>query len=654
MLNSKPMKTSLSEFSRWALETSRTADERYMIWLICETTRYVDFGFRAKENPNAKLRQTPWEYYKELCLNPGLIPPFSEEDTELAARMIPHTKKFPHYIPSGHDTRPIRDLGALRFFTALEELQLCITEVSDISPLRALTGLKSLMLHSGELTDLSPLAACTSLRSLSLCLTGATYPAFAPPLFWLDASPLAALQELESLALHTNAALLSGMSFPKLHTATLSCSNTVQRDCAFLPDMPALRHLKLDGVQSLAGISRFADLRSLDISGPLRDWGDIAALPKLKCLDVTTQCGWPRDVTPLAAAPELRWVRFTGEMPRNYWPLTGAAKLCELEVNGAKTVELDVQAINTALTPWDVVFAQKPPRPIPPLRFVSADTRLLPRLPETPHPDCLESPVLFLRELRWMFRKATKAVEDLMGDEYAPCRSDFPGSHYVQRYISTCITTMEAAQRLPEVLDALRRAMAESPHEWHFGFTIQLRVPRHKWGPDRQRWWDKLEEERNRDDDDDSGVNKWRLRQSHLIESNFRLRTAEEEGEAPDPEDLRPPEEIRPQPYRPPVVVTTDPADQKEKDFALKPFDEQEQNDDDDNGEGGTSVDTNDDPPDWFWEDPEGHPLADTYRIYGLLTMDTFYVWRNLTGTAESLMGRKVDDHLLVEEQGPQ
>ncbi len=646
------MSTSLSEFSRWALEPARTADERYTIWLICESARFLDFCFRAKENPRTPFRTPPAEYYKELFLNPALVPPFGESDTELAARMIPHTKKFPHHSPCGHDTRPVRDLGALRFLTALEELSIGVSEVSDISALRHLTELRSLMLHSGELTDLSPLAACTKLRALSLGLSGATYPSFAPPLFWWDASPLAGLQELESLQIHPNAAVLAGLRFPKLITATLSCGSTVQRDCTFLPDMPALRQLKLDGVQTLTGISRFSELRSLEIGGPLRGWGDVAALPNLKCLEVGTICGWPRDVAPLAAARELRWLRFTGEMPRNYWPLTGAPKLCELEVNSCKSVELDVQAINAALTSWDVVFGCTPPRLIPPLLFVSAHPRDVPRMPETPHEDCKDSPVVFQRELSWMFRKTAKAVDDLMGEDNASCRLSYPGSFTVQRVISTGISTIEAAQRLPEVLDALRRAMAESPHEWHFHFCISLKVPRHKWGPERQRWWDKLQVGWDDEEDSDESVRKWKLRQSHLIESNFRVRTAEEDGETPDPEDLRPPDEIRPEPYRQPVGITADPADEKEKDFALKPFDEQDQNDDDTDDDGTTAVDTNDDPPHWFLEDPDGHPLADSYRLYALLTMDTFYVWPNCVGTAESLMGRKVDADLSPKKPG--
>lgn len=635
------MSTSLSEFSRWAHDAARSADECYTIWLICESARYLDHAFRVKVDRCAPFRPTPLEYYKELFLNPGLVPSFSEEDTETVARMIPHMEKFPHHLPGHHEFRPFRDVGALRFCTALVELELYVTEISDISVLRCLPALRSLGLHSGELTDLSPLADCTGLRTLSLQLIGPTYPSFAPPLHWCDASPLAALQNLETLVFYPNAAVLTGMCFPKLTIATLGCGSTVQRDCAFLPDMPALRQLNLNGVESLNGISRFPELRSLNISGPLRDWGDIAALPKLKCLEVGTLCGWPRNVAPLTAMPDLLWVRFTGEIPRNYWPLTGAPRLCELDAPNCKSIELDVQAINAALTPWDTVFATIPPRELPPLRLLAMDPRNYPRLPETPHQDCVDSPVLFLRELCWMHRKASNAVNTLIGDKDASSGFRAPASYITQRCLSITLYMIESAQRLPEVLDALRQAMARSPHDWHFSFGIHLRVPRHKWGPERQRWWDKLRSY-DVDDDDPDRIKRWRMQQQHIIDSKFRVRSAEEDGETPDPEDLRPPDEIRPEPYRRPVVNISGDSSKKDADFTLKPFDEQEQNDDSDE-EGGTSVDTDDDPPDWFCEDPDGHPLADSYRFYGLLTFDTFYIQSNLVGTAESLLGKKVE-----------
>ena len=638
------MSAELSPFSRWALDDARTADERYTIWLLCESTRLQEHWLLSRENPGRIYRSTPHHYFKELFLNPGLIPAFTERDTETAAAMIPHLKKFPHILPIGHESRPIRDAGALRFFPALESVSLSISEVRDISFLEALPLLTAFSLHTGELDDLSPLRHCRGLRELSLGLSGTGYPAFAPPLHWVDASPLAALTALESLNYYPNAAVLEGLAFPALKTASLGTGSTVQPDCRFLPDMPAVRHLRLDGVQSLRGISRFPALRSLDISGPLRDWGDVAALPRLMCMEVSTGFGWPRDVTPLAAAPELRWICFAGEMPRNYWPLTAAPKLCEIEAPQSKTIQIEVQAINAALTPWDQIFATVPPRAVPPLRFVAADSRVIPRMPDTPHQDFVDSPVLFLRELWWMDRKAHGMVSRMLGDDdWRGSRSRPSGSNN-QRSLHFAVATQAAADRLPEIIETLRQAMATSAHDWDFHFGIHLKVPRHQWGPERWRWFKEISSQWE-DEDEEGSHERWKLTQQHVIESNFRKRTAEAEGEEPDPDDLTPPQQIRPEAYLHTVPAVGDPDEEKEKDFALKPFDEQEQNDDDDDDD--SSVKTKEDePPDWFLEDMDGHPLAESYRLYGMLTLDTFYIWPNLAATAESLMQRPVDETL--------
>jgi hypothetical protein len=642
------MNTKLSPFSRWALDEERTADERYMIWLICESARLQEHWLLAATHPGRVIQMAPPHYQRELFYNPGLVPSYGAEETETAARMIPHLKKFPLTSVTGYETRPMRDAGALRWFPAMEELNLTMTELSDVSVLRELPELRVLALSSGELTDLSPLRECGGLRVLKLGLIGPGHPALAPPVHWLDASPLSELQALEELDIYPNAAVLRGMCFPKVGRATLVTGSVVQADCGFLPDMPALRQLKLDGVQSLQGIARFRELRSLEVAGPLRDWGDIAELPHLMCLEVNTHCGWPRNVAPLAAAPELRWVRFGGEMPRNYWPLAGAPKLCALEAHQAKAITLDVEAINAALTPWDKVFACTPPRVLPPLRFVSADPRAIPQPGPEPDPDYVDCPAVFLQELQWMYRRAMKMVDALVDEDGAMSGGYAPSGTCMHRHLQTGISSQAAADRLPEVIEALRQAMAASPHQWYFSFAICLTVPRHKWGPDRQQWWDKLQAGWRSEEDEEESLRKWQLQQKHIIESNFRKRTAEEEGEAPDPEDLEPPEEIRPRPYQPPVTVPADPDAQKEKDFALKPFDEQDQNDGDDDAEGGAAVDTDDDPPNWFLEDPNGHPLADSYRLYGALTLDTFYVWHNLLPTAEMLMGRGADETLMA------
>ncbi|MES2705839.1 MAG: hypothetical protein V4726_04475 [Verrucomicrobiota bacterium] len=595
--------------------------------------------------------------------------PFDAADTERAAAMAPWFKKFGPWLD--HECRRIGEAGSvLKFFPALEEVKLGGCDLRDLSFVEALPNLRSLQLSSAVLEDLRPLMKCAALRHLSLGFTGSQYPCLAPPLYWVDAEPLGALQALESLTLYPNAAVLSGLRFPSLKSAELSGGNCVQRDCGYLPEMPALRRLKLEGPQSLRGIGRFPELRHLTVSGPLRDFGDIAELRHLSCLEVDTLDGWPTDVAPLTKLPELLWVSFSNDIPRNYWPLTKAPRLCEAEVPKPllheSPVALDVQAINAVLRPWDEVFHLPEPRAYGRLRFVmvetGGDTRALPERLQEPEPEWLEHPKLFHLELLWMSRRAQEVLARFDGDvDHARFRQ--PGESSFTRGISIQIHTLAAAERLPELLDALRGAMAASPHEWRFGIYLNLRITKREMTEQEKKWLEQIEEiSRSREDESDH--ERWSRTQQHLIETRFRLRTDQEEGETSHPEDFEPPDDIRPESWREAKPVPAGPAaggndsgEEDDPDFALKPFDEQVRDSANDDGgdDSGGNVKTAPppEPPEDFWEDPYAHPLADSYRFWATLTFDTFYCEGYNLATVRQLMGRGPDEYYPAPEQQP-
>src|SRR6187402_11494 len=89
------MSTELSPFSRWALDDARTADERYMIWLLCDSAKLQEHRLITAAGGQNVLTRADWRYYRELYLNPGLIPSFSAADTERAVRIAPHLNAFP-------------------------------------------------------------------------------------------------------------------------------------------------------------------------------------------------------------------------------------------------------------------------------------------------------------------------------------------------------------------------------------------------------------------------------------------------------------------------------------------------------------------------------------------------------------------------------
>ncbi len=646
-------------FSKWALEDARTLDERYLILQLCETCRLLEnLRMPLEWRKTHIFKSFPHQKWQEFYLNPLLKPDYGPEDTARAEAMSRHLKKF---APkgNGYHSRYFGDVGhVLRYFPALEDLSLGTSNMADLSFLEALPDLRSLQLNSGVLENLEPFRHASSLQHLRLCLSSAGPPNFTPPLYWVkDASPLSALVNLKHLTFSPNPAMLAGLTFPSLITATFINEHCIQPDCAHLPDMPKLRVLNLGGVQSLRGIGRFPELRHLTINGPLRDYADIEKLQHLDCLEVNTQEGWPRDVTPLNQLPNLLWVSFGGEIPRNYWPLAQAPRLCQLEVPGVPSIHLDVQAVNAVLSSWDDVFALPQPRPLPPLRFVAVeiggDISILPKHSEAPDETFLAHPKLFHLELQWMDRKATQAIKQLFEDEDAVERSSHncQPSHW-ERTLSYEVHTMEAVARFPEILDALRGAMASSPHDWCFNVWVRLRLKEREMTEQQKKWLKQIEERSDREEEE-SSFEIYKKTKSHVIETQFRKRVTEEEGEKPDAEDFEPPDEIRPQYYhRVPVPApgggSDDEGDDEEDnpDFQLKPFDEQEKNDPNDSDEGDGDVKTAPppDPPPSFFDDPYAHPLADSYMFFATLTMDSFYHHGRNLATVMQLMRRQPDE----------
>jgi hypothetical protein len=656
----------LSPFSQWAHDPARSIDERYLVWLLCHATRREwwmkqDVEWQRQNIPCPGIHPETHQRYR---LNPALTPRYSEEDTEFAARHASFLTVF-SMSASSSSARPIRDAGALRFFPALESVSLGCSAVSDLSWLAELPGLRGLQISSGELEDFSPLALVPGLRTLSLSLTSYMPEIPAPPLLWPDVRAFAALRELEVLHFSPNAAALQGICFPRLRSAQLSCLG--QRDAHCLPEMPALTVLVCEGVESLRGIGRYPELRNLTVGGTLRDFGDLPALRHLTSLTVNTQAGWPRDLSPVAALPELRVANFGGETPRNYWPLAAAPKLRALEATQGVGVALEVQAVNAALASWDGDFLAPAPRlPLPPLRLVAP--KKLPGVcgaaPVPVDPDQLRDPEIFYRELAWMLERCRKRVEEMLGHGDGLETGGIYGTsrHSTYRSISFNVQSQDLAERLPELVDLLRHIMAESPHDWHFRFSIRLQVPTHLFDEQRKKWLKQIggiygrwrhETPEERDEE----IERYRETQRHLIESAYRLRTAAEDGEAPAPEDFTPPEVVGPTGRGRPQPVAAGgggkaPAEEDDEtpdEFRLRSYDEQQQQraDEGDNqqgGEDGPAVKPDPDPPDWFWEDPNHHPLWRSYYLNAVLSRDTLWIERHHIPTAESLMRRPMDE----------
>ena len=280
---------------------------------------------------------------------------------------------------------------------------------------------------------------------------------------------------------------------------------------------------------------------------------------------------------------------------------------------------------------------------------------VLPCRETEPGPDYLMHRKMFHLEVLWMHGKA-KAVLEKFGalvDKNAGSYFREPSEVNFTRSLDLPVETLAALEKLPELLEALRGVMACSAKEWRFLIRVELRITPLEMTAEQQKWLAEIEDKASQWNDDDD-YERLAKTQEHLIETEFRLRMNEEEGEEPQPEDFIPPDAIRPTDYSPHVAGIEDDEEEfddeeEEEDYALKPFDEQEMDDDDDDSDevdNNVKVAPSRGPDPDFIDDPYKHPLADSYRFYAHLTWDTFYAEEHNAVTVMQCMRRVVDEDL--------
>lgn len=114
--------------------------------------------------------------------------------TAAEAAMVTRLDLSADWERNSSEWTPIKDLGGLEYFTALESLDLSDHAITDLTPLAGLTKLNTLALGGNPVADIAPLAGLTSLKTL--ILTGCTAQ---------DYGPLASLTGLEYLRLDHSA-----------------------------------------------------------------------------------------------------------------------------------------------------------------------------------------------------------------------------------------------------------------------------------------------------------------------------------------------------------------------------------------------------------------------------------------------------------------
>lgn len=73
----------------------------------------------------------------------------------------------------------------------------------------------------------------------------------------------------------------------------------------------------------------------------------------------------------------------------------------------------------------------------------------------------------------------------------------------------------------------------------------------------------------------------------------------------------------------------------------LAPWEKDEEDEDDEDGDEFVATKKRPDPPPDLWDD--GHPLADNYRLLGVLSLNEMWISPRFRGLAVHLMGREPD-----------
>lgn len=593
------------------MDEARSVEERLTVEVLVEG--HIDAWHYKHQTGQHSVWHVRDERQRQRTLNPAYQPSYSEEDLRRSAEILAERTQLDW--SRRYSDRPLRDVSALRFLPHLESLKLT-AEVSDLRFLRELPRLRVLHVYVQGCEDYRDVATCRDLRELSLTFT----------CHWPAIDGLETLQQLETFHLGGNLLVFPrGIVFPRVRTGTLSCQPLHARSVRDLPQFPACEFLTLSGIERLDGIEEFPRLRNLTLTGPVRDFAPMRDLRALTWLSYTGSR--PLDLRPLAQLPRLQFAQFHvthsygQETPlRDYSSLAASPSLREIAVKDCQPVEMEVAALNAALPPWDDEFLADTPRPLPPLRMIIA-----PKQRHTYHPDPppagpeLPDEGILKCESRWVDREVTKWISERIAHEdwghlSASCR-DGNGGFFIT------IESYEVVERLPEIVDEIRRSIARLRRAYTAGLMIALKSPVPEPTPAQCELIEQFNEEQRKAD-----FQRRRQEEADHLERLYLYKLKQEGGEPINPEEFAAP---APLPDPPPPWKT-------------------DEDDDDDDSPGYIAGKEKPDPPPDPWNND--HPLADNYRLLASVTPDEVWFMSHHRDLAIHLMQREPDLELPPEE----
>ncbi len=517
------------DFIAWATNPKLNIEEAFCAEVIVEkATELWRMQNRMADPEGLDLKR---ERHKKRCLNPAHRIQLNTKDVERAASALDNIQHFSFYASKySHDDRPLRDITGLRFLRSLKDLSLHGVETSDVSVLAGLPQLKKLLLWDEELEDMRPFERCVALESLSLHISQP----------WPQTTSLERLPELKSFEWRGNVFALEGIG-PLPHVTRAKFEGGFQwklplRNLLPLPVMPKLRVFELDPVWSIEGIDRWPGITNLTLNGIVRDLRPLHSLTQLTHLTLKTER--LRNVQQLVGVPRLKYLLVDSEHPVDFSALTDAPHLHEIEVKRCEINRMEVATLNSVLTPWDDEFAAPEPRTLPPLRF-----RLVPdreafkgSSAEAASADEIEAdPGLLASEARWVKRKIASRLNQLLGGKKW---GGVDATDSGLRAASITINSLEAAERLPKIIESVRQVLAQSKHRWEVHLHISLESEWSQQYPELEK-----ELQKQRLIDEHLQFEKRQQERKEFLERKHRAELLQQEGMKVKPEDFAAPEQ---------------------------------------------------------------------------------------------------------------
>ena len=350
-----------ADFIRWITDPVRTNDELFTVELLIERMRFWQhWPFRARRLDFDHEQKAK----KERRFNPAYRPLLALDELEALQE---RADTVTHFGSNGLSDRPLRDLTALSFFPALENISISSVDVSDLSPLGSLPKLKGFtLMESPDLSgagrfDFGQLGEKPALDHLRISLRQP----------WPDLSALARWPVIRELYYSGNLLALSEVeTLPAavvVQAQKWIQASTPLRDLKAFPSMPKVKRLDLEPTFSLRGIERYPTVVNLELGGDFADLAPLEAMENVTYLKLTSEHF--TDLTPLTRLPKLRELVLVRERPIDLSPLTDAPQLRRIDFQRCATMRTELAALNAGLLPEAEDFLAKTPRPLGPLKF---------------------------------------------------------------------------------------------------------------------------------------------------------------------------------------------------------------------------------------------------------------------------------------------